>query len=398
MKFIDSASITIEAGKGGNGIVAFRREKYESRGGPAGGDGGKGGNIYFKGNSGLTTLLDFKFKNKLSAQNGFNGQNKNMHGADGEDIIIQVPLGTVLINMLTNRIIADICDEEKYLIAKGGKGGLGNSHFKNSTNRAPRISNNGKLGERFEVQLELKVLADVGFVGMPNAGKSTLLAAVTNAKPQIANYAFTTINPQLGLVRTKNNSSFVIADLPGLIEGASLGKGLGDLFLKHIERCRVIVNVIDFSVDNPEDTITNYDVINKELSAYKKVDLSTKPKIIVANKSDSEFFEENIKYFKNHFKNIEIFEISGLLREGLDKVLSKISEKLKKTPLTINLHDQESFIHLTLEKIKDQFTVQRISGKFIVSGTGVDRIMQKIPTTTYENLARMNLALNKIGV
>ncbi len=398
MKFIDYATIDVIAGNGGNGAVAFRREKYIPQGGPSGGNGGSGGSVYFQGNSGMTTLLDFKYNRKIQANHGGNGKNKNMTGPDGDDKIIQVPLGTVIMDKTTNRILLDVCDDQKYLLAKGGKGGLGNTHFKSSTNRAPRIANNGTLGQRFELQLELKVLADVGFVGLPNVGKSTLLSAVTNAKPQIADYAFTTINPQLGLVKTRNHNSFVIADLPGLIEGASLGKGLGDQFLKHIERCRLIIHILDLSMEDPEEIIANYKTIKHELSAYKKIDLSKKPNILVANKMDSENFEENFIAIQKYLPNQKIFKISGLEHKGLTGLTDYIATTLKEIPLTINVHNQDSFIHIKLDPTINNFTVKLINNVYMVTGPAVEAIMQKIPVNTHENLLRVNKALRKIGV
>ncbi len=398
MKFIDYATISISAGNGGNGAVAFRREKYISKGGPSGGNGGSGGNVLIQGNTGMTTLLDFKFKRKIDANHGSNGRNKNMNGPAGDDVVIQVPLGTVVIDENTDRILIDVTDDNKYLLAKGGKGGLGNAHFKSSVNRAPKIANNGNPGQKFDLKLELKVLADVGLVGLPNVGKSTLLSAVTNAKPQIANYAFTTINPQLGLVRTRSEDSFVIADLPGLIEGASLGKGLGDVFLKHIERCRIIVHILDLSLENPEEIMHNYKTINHELSAYKKINLTKKPMILVANKMDSENFAENFKYLEQQLPKQKIFQISGLKHKGLQSLTDYIGTTLKTIPLTINVHNQDSFIHIKLDPTLRSFKVNKVNGAFIVSGQAIDAIMQKIPVNTYENLLRINKALRNIGV
>ncbi len=398
MKFIDYATISVSAGNGGNGIVAFRREKYIAKGGPSGGNGGSGGNIFVQGNSGLTTLLDFKFKRKIVANNGHNGGNKNMNGHAGDDIIIQLPLGTVIIDKDTDRIFIDVTDESKHLLAKGGKGGLGNAHFKNSVNRAPKIANNGSLGQYFDLKLELKVLADVGLVGLPNVGKSTLLAAVTNAKPQIADYAFTTINPQLGLVRTRSTDSFVIADLPGLIEGASLGKGLGDVFLKHIERCRIIVHILDLSLEDPEEILQNYKIITHELSAYKKIDLTKKTIILAANKMDSENFVTNFEYIQKQMPGKKIFMISGLKHKGLDALIDYVGSTLKTIPLTINVHNQDSFVHIKLDPTLRSFKVRKTNKGFVVTGPAVDIIMQKIPVTTYENLLRVNKALRNIGV
>ena len=299
MKFIDQAKISILAGNGGNGIISFRREANVDRGGPDGGDGGNGGNIYFQGDNGMNTLLPFHYQTKYKAQNGENGKTKNAYGANGNDLIIKVPIGTMIINEVNNDLLADIIDEKLYLVAKGGIGGKGNTKFKSSRNTAPRICENGTKGQQYDLILNLKVLADIGFIGKPCAGKSSLLSKISNAKPKIADYDFTTLVPQLGLVNYKDYS-YVVADLPGLIEFASKGKGLGTQFLKHIERCKVIAHIIDFGNEN-KDPITDYLIINKELKSYNLF-LEKLPQIVIANKSDLEFFYKNLKNELNRRK------------------------------------------------------------------------------------------------
>ncbi|MDO5085605.1 MAG: GTPase ObgE, partial [Erysipelotrichaceae bacterium] len=281
--FIDRVKIKLKAGDGGNGIVSFRREKYVPLGGPNGGDGGKGGSIIFKVDTNKSTLLDLRYNRLIVAENGSNGKVKKMHGADGEDIIIKVPQGTIVKNALTDEILADLVHvNQEAIIAKGGKGGRGNYHFASGRNSAPEFAENGQLGEKLEVQIELKLLADVGLVGFPSVGKSTLLSVVSKAKPEIADYHFTTITPNLGVVSVGDGRSFVMADLPGLIEGASLGKGLGHQFLRHIERCRVIIHVIDMGGHDGRDPLEDYRIINEELGNYQ-YRLLERPQVVIAN-------------------------------------------------------------------------------------------------------------------
>ena len=305
MKFIDEVNIDVIAGKGGNGIVSFRREAGIPRGGPDGGDGGHGGNIYFVGDYGNNTLLNFRSNSLIKGFDGVNGRRKDMHGAKGEDKFVKVPIGTLIINAKSKNIIADIIDDAKYLVAKGGVGGKGNPRFKSSVNSAPRVCENGTKGEELEIVMSLKLLANIGLVGLPSAGKSTILSVISNAKPKIASYDFTTLNPQLGLVKIFNRS-FVVADLPGLIESASIGKGLGIQFLKHIERCNVITHVIDMGSDK-NDPIKSYKIIRNELKSFNPKILE-KNEIIIANKNDLPNFKENIKLFKIKYPKAEIIE------------------------------------------------------------------------------------------
>ena len=329
MRFIDEAFIEVTAGNGGRGCLSFRREKYIPKGGPDGGDGGKGGSIFIETDESLTTLQDFRLQKKYKAKNGSQGLGKNKHGKDAEDAILKVPVGTIIIDENTNEIIADlILNNANLEIAKGGNGGLGNARFKTSTNRAPRKYTEGSLGENLKLKLELKVLADVGLLGMPNAGKSTLISKISSAKPKVADYPFTTLSPNLGVVQSGFNS-FVVADIPGLIPGASEGVGLGIQFLKHLSRVKILLHLVDISIFNNKQIIENLKNINKELELYSE-DLAQKEQWILLNKNDIDPSKENeIKNaITKSFKNNKIFSISALTGLGLDQLISKIGTKV----------------------------------------------------------------------
>lgn len=348
--FVDLIKVKLVAGSGGNGITAFRREKYESMGGPYGGNGGRGGNIIFKVDTGLKTLLDLKFQRIVKAPKGQNGGGKNMHGKNGEDLIVKVPQGTVVTDLDTNLIVADLSSiDDEIIVANGGRGGRGNSAFRTHENPAPSYSENGEPGEERYLQIELKLIADVGLVGMPSVGKSTILSQVTRSTPKIAAYHFTTLSPNLGVVNTKDNDSFVLADLPGLIENASQGEGLGDQFLRHVERTKIIAHVIDMGSQEGRDPYLDYVLINKELSAYSKK-LIQKPTIIIANKSDLEGFEENLKNFKTKV-DLPIYPVSGLNNTGLDEVMLKLAELVKETENN-PLYEEDQFETHVLYKFK----------------------------------------------
>ena len=328
MQFIDKVNLKLKAGNGGNGIVAFKREKYNPLGGPSGGDGGKGGSIIFVVDTNKSTLLDLRFAKTIRAKDGENGKTNNMYGASSEDVIVKVPLGTVVKDLDNDQIIADLNTlDSKEVICVGGKGGKGNFHFKSAKNSAPDYCTMGTPGEEKNVLVELKLLADVGLVGLPSVGKSTLLSVVSNAKPEIADYPFTTLKPQLGMVKV-GDSSFVMADLPGLIEGASQGKGLGHEFLKHIERCRLILHVLDMG---REDPINDYEVINQELKLYPG-NLEDRPQIVVANKMDMDNALDNLNKFKEKYPDLEVFETITLINEGLTPILYRVKDKLKELP------------------------------------------------------------------
>ena len=323
MKFVDNATINIKAGKGGNGCVAFLREKFRPKGGPAGGDGGHGGSIVFEGSSQLSTLQDISYRKFYRAQNGINGKGDNMHGKRGEDLVIKVPLGTIVKDKSINQIIVDIVnDGEQYLIAKGGNGGFGNARFKTQTNTAPAHANKGKEGQEFNIELELKVLADVGIVGFPNAGKSTYISKVSNAKPKIRDYPFTTLTPNLGIVKYSEYNSFVIADIPGIIEGASDGKGLGVQFLKHIERTRILAFMIE---STSEDIISDYNMLRAELGKYNPK-LNQKKAVLFISKAD--ICNEENKNQDNLPDDIQIEYISSVTGENINLSIAKLSSLL----------------------------------------------------------------------
>ncbi len=390
MKFLDQVKLQVHAGKGGDGVISFRREFRVDRGGPDGGDGGHGGSVYFIGDTGLNTLFTLKFSKIIKGNDGENGRGKNQFGAKGEDKIVKVPLGTIVKE--NDRIIADIVEEKKYLIASGGKGGKGNAKFKTSRNTAPRLSENGDQGESFELYLTLKVLADVGFVGKPSAGKSTLLSKISNAKPKIASYSFTTLSPQLGFVFA-GEKDFVAADLPGLIEGASQGKGLGHEFLKHIERCRLIAHVIDFGSED-KNPIEDYRIINNELKSYD-LKLEKRKQIVVANKMDQPIFEQNLKEFKRTFPKVEIVEISALEEKGLSKLKHKLSEAVHSIK---EIEFSSSIDEVTIELEENVVINKPFTGYFEVLGKAVERIYNKIPLNSNDNLRRFNKLMKNIGV
>jgi len=322
MNFIDFASIYVKAGNGGNGCVAFLREKFRPKGGPSGGDGGRGGNVILQTDTNLSTLKDLTYNKKYIAKNGSNGQGKNMHGKNGEDIIIKIPVGTLVKNLNTDRIVVDLKTENsQFIIAQGGNGGFGNARFKTQRNIAPRHANDGQIGEEKKIELELKVLADIGLVGFPNAGKSTLISKISNAKPKIADYPFTTLIPNLGIVKYQDYKSFVVADIPGLIEGASDGKGLGIQFLKHIERTKVLVFLVDA---NSKNIKKEYLTLLNELKTYSS-DLVDKPKMLLITKVDT--IEEN-KLTKNIPNDIEVYQISSLSNINLNLVINSMANHL----------------------------------------------------------------------
>lgn len=395
--FKDSVDVYLKAGKGGNGIVAYRREKYVEFGGPAGGDGGKGGSIIFVADGALNTLLDFTFKKHIMAPSGQNGMPKNMLGKNGEDIILRVPVGTQVLDYDTKQLIYDFAVEgQKEIIAKGGKGGRGNTSFKTHRNPAPSISENGDLGESFHFQLELKVLADVGLVGLPNAGKSTLISNVSNAKPEIANYPFTTLRPHLGLVYVDLEKSFVMADLPGLIEGASSGIGLGFQFLKHIERCRVILHVVSMDkLENP-NPYNNFLKINKELELYDET-LMNRPMIVCASKMDVIGADEQFEIFKTQLNEAyPIYPISALTQTGLNTLKYKLFETLETIPKV-----ETELIHRTynLKDAGDFFIItQAEDGVYEVTGEGILTLFTRTNFDNEESVKRFSRQLRSYGL
>ena len=399
MKFIDRVKIYVQAGTGGNGTVAFRREAHVPKGGPSGGDGGRGGSVIFVATNSLSTLLDLRYYREYKAQNGEKGHAKKMHGADADDLVIRVPVGTCVYDDDTGNIIADLTkDGQRAVIAKGGRGGRGNARFASSRNPAPKICENGEPGEKFNLRVELKLLADVGLVGFPSVGKSTLLSVVSKARPQIADYHFTTIVPNLGVVQVKDGRSFVMADLPGLIEGASQGKGLGHQFLRHIERCRVIVHIIDMSGSEGRDPYEDYVTINKELGEYE-YRLLERPQIIVANKMDGDEAEENLKKFKEKLGDQKVFPIIAPIHEGIDAVLYAVADALETAPDFFNQEEEQESVLYTYKEEEKPFTIHnKGNGVWEVTGKKVERLVQMASFTTDDGFQRFALQIRNTGI
>ena len=395
--FTDEAVVELYAGDGGDGCMAFRREKYVAMGGPFGGNGGKGSDIIFKVDEGLNTLIDFKYKKIIKGKHGENGLGKGKHGKNADNIIIRVPEGTVVTDYDTNLIIADLTkNKEEAIIAKGGRGGRGNMAFATQNNPAPKFAENGEPGEYRKIKIELKLMADVGLVGKPSVGKSTIISKISASKPKIADYPFTTLKPNLGVVKGKDNYSFVVADLPGLIEGASKGEGLGDRFLKHIERTKVIAHVIDMSgyINNPyEDYIT----INKELEEFNK-NLLNKKQIIIANKMDMPEAKKNLELFKSKVKE-PVYEISAINGQGLDKVIYALSDILKEIPKT-RLYEEEKFESHVIYKFKEEkpFTIVKENETFIIKGDKIEKLFKMSRLDTDEAILRFSNKLRKMGI
>ena len=395
--FVDEAILELQAGRGGNGCMAFRREKYVEMGGPFGGNGGNGADIIFKVDEGLNTLIDLRYKKLYKADNGEHGQGKGMHGKNAKDLIIKVPLGTVITNMETNLVMADLIKkDDEVVIAHGGRGGRGNMAFATHSNPAPAYCENGEPGEVIKVKVELKLLADVGLVGLPSVGKSTIISKISAAKPKIAAYHFTTLKPNLGVVKATNNRSYVVADLPGLIEGASLGEGLGDKFLKHIERTRVIAHVIDISGIEGRDPYQDYVTINKELEAFNKKILD-KPQIVIANKMDMPESDKNLEEFKSKV-DVPVYPVSALTGKGLDKVVEALAEKLetiKKQPLFDV--KEESHVVYKYEEEKP-FKVFREKDGFRVKGDKIEKLLRMTWFASDETYRRFSNQLKKMGI
>lgn len=394
--FIDVATIKLKAGNGGDGAVAWRREKFEPAGGPAGGDGGAGGNIIFKTDEGIHTLMDFRYKREYKAPSGENGRNKKQFGKDGEDIILKVPVGTLIKDKNTEGVIADLkSKDQKFIIAKGGRGGKGNAKFTTSTRQAPAFAQAGSKGEEREIILELKLLADVGLVGFPNVGKSTLLSVVSAAKPKVANYHFTTLKPNLGVVNLGTEMSFVIADIPGLIEGASEGLGLGDEFLKHVERTKILIHVLDISGSEGRDPIDDFFKINSELKNYDER-LSTKPQIIFANKMDIPGAEENLKLLKEKLgRDYKIFSGSAATTENLQELMKYTFNELQNYEEEYETYDEE---YVAVEEKEEGIRVYKEFDKYIVDGPYIEKLMR---STNFEDVDSLryfqeNLRKNKV--
>ncbi len=402
--FVDQVKIYVKGGDGGDGMVAFRREKYVPKGGPAGGDGGKGADVIFEVDEGLRTLMDFRYQRHFKAPRGENGMPKNRHGKNARDLIVKVPPGTVVTDLETKQVIADLTTHgQRAVIAKGGRGGRGNTRFATPANPAPELSEKGEPGQEREVMLELKILADAGLVGFPSVGKSTLLSVVTAAKPKIADYHFTTLAPNLGVVETEDGRSFVLADLPGLIEGAHSGAGLGHQFLRHIERTRVIVHVIDMSAMEGRDPYEDYVTINKELEEYN-LRLMERPQIIVANKMDMPGAAENLEKFMEKFQDdYPVFPVSALTKQGLKEVLFAIADTVEKTPEFPLIHVEEGEeINRVLYKHapdKKEFVITREpDGSFVLSGDAIERLFKMTDFSRDESVRRFARQLRGMGV
>ena len=402
--FVDQVKIYVKGGDGGNGMVAFRREKYVPKGGPAGGDGGHGANVVFEVEEGLRTLMDFRYKRHFKAPRGEHGMSKNQHGKNSPDMIVKVPPGTVVSDADTGEIIADLTEHgQRAIIAKGGRGGRDNTRFATPANPAPELSEKGEPGVERNIIMELKLLADVGLVGFPSVGKSTLLASVSAARPKIAEYHFTTIVPNLGVVETEDGRSFVMADLPGLIEGAHEGVGLGHQFLRHIERTRVIVHVIDMSGQEGRNPYEDYVTINKELEEYN-LRLTERPQIIAASKMDMPDSEENLKAFKERLEeDVQIFPISSVTREGLRELLYAVADKIEETPEFPLEHDEDQTgVHRVLykhEAEKEEFMITRESdGTFVVTGEKLEKLFKMTDFSRDESVKRFARQLRAMGV
>ena len=395
--FIDKAKIYIKAGDGGDGAVSFRREKYVAAGGPDGGDGGIGGNVIFRVNDGMRTLMDFKYERKFAAENGEKGKKKNMRGSDGENLIIDVPPGTVIKDFETGRVAADMRSGERVLL-HGGNGGKGNSRFASSTRQIPRFSTPGEKTKGRMVVLELKSIADVGLIGFPNVGKSTFLAATTSAKPKIAGYHFTTLKPNLGVVSI-GDFSFVMADIPGLIEGASQGAGLGHDFLRHIERTRMLIHVVDASCVEGRDIIEDYEAIRKELVGYSE-ELIERPEIVAANKMDMGEADENAEKLKKYLepKGIEVFEICAAIGEGTKELLRHAADILQKLPVPEPIEEDGIIEEWSLERQEKKFEVYFEDGVYFVDGTVVQEIMARTDPDDPDSMRHFQKLLIDFGI
>ena len=398
--FIDKAKIFVKAGNGGNGAVSFRREKYVPAGGPDGGDGGKGASVIFEVDNDLRTLMDFKYQRKYVATPGGDGSKKRQAGKNGEDLVLKVPAGTIIRDEATGKIIADLKEVgERAVVARGGRGGKGNQHFANAVRQAPNFAKSGTDGEERWVILELKMIADVGLLGFPNVGKSTFLSVVTAAKPKIANYHFTTLTPNLGVVKTKYGDSFVLADIPGLIEGAAEGVGLGHDFLRHVERTKVLIHIVDISGLEGRNALEDFDAINDELKLYNEK-LSTRPQVVVANKIDILEDESVYEEFKTTLEDrgYKVFKMSAATREGIDDVIAYVSQVLKDAE-EIELVSEEELYVPELDAIEEEgLQVEIEDGVYVVTGKALRRIMYSVNFDDMESLQYFQKAMESQGV
>lgn len=399
--FTDKAKIYIKAGNGGNGAIAFHREKYVAAGGPDGGDGGKGGNVVFRVDPGMSTLMDFRYKRKYCAENGQDGMGKRCNGKNGNDIIISVPQGTIVRDAESNRIIADLSELDKdFILAKGGNGGWGNAHFATATRQTPNFAKNGQKGNEREIILELKLLADAGLVGFPNVGKSTLLSRTTKADPKIANYHFTTLEPNLGVVELGEHMSFVLADIPGIIEGASEGVGLGHDFLRHIERTRLLIHVVDVSSIEGRNPIEDFYTINSELSKYN-IELEERPQIIAANKTDIIQDEKAFEEFKKEINKLgyPLFEISAATGKGVEELMKFAYEQISKLPPILTYEPEMDIDEgFEIDTADIGFKVTKDNGVYVVSGSWIEAVGGSVNFSDEESLQFFQRALKNRGV
>lgn len=398
--FIDYVKIIAKSGNGGNGAVTFRREKYVAAGGPDGGDGGRGGSVYFTVDPDMNTLLDFRFKRKFHAEDGKNGEGSHRFGKSGENLYIKVPVGTIVKDAETGKVVTDLSEQgQTELVLPGGRGGKGNSHFATSTRQAPRFARDGEKGIEKEFILELKLLADVGLLGFPNVGKSTFISKVTSAQPKIADYHFTTLVPNLGVAKGEFGDSFVIADIPGIIEGASEGTGLGIQFLRHIERTRLLLHFLDISGSEGRNPIEDFEIINSELKKYSEK-LSTRKQVIVANKidvmQDNSLYEEVEKMAKE--KKIDIFKISAVTGEGIKELMQYISKLLKELPKEETIENSDERVVYTLKDDKEEFEVEIINGEYVISGSAVERLMGRVNIQDNESMHYFQKQLRELGI
>ncbi|MGI8316011.1 GTPase ObgE [Halobacillus mangrovi] len=399
--FVDQVKIFVKGGDGGNGLVAYRREKYVPRGGPAGGDGGNGGDVVFEVDEGLNTLMDFRYQHHFKAKRGENGMNQKQHGKNSDPLVISVPPGTTVKDADTEKVIADLTDhKQRAVIAKGGRGGRGNARFATARNPAPEIAENGEPGEELEVVVELKLLADVGLVGFPSVGKSTFLSVVTAAKPKIADYHFTTLAPNLGVVESQDHRSFVLADLPGLIEGAHEGVGLGHQFLRHVDRTRLLLHVIDMSGGEGRDPYEDYVTINKELSSYDKR-LEKRPQIIVANKMDMPDAEDHLEMFKEQVgEDVIIYPISTVTREGIDELLYAVADLLDSIPKQEEpIEEVDERVVYKFKKEEAPFKITRADdGAYVLYGEKIESLFKRTDFTRDQSINRFARQMRSMGV
>lgn len=394
--FIDKAKINVKGGKGGNGIVAWRREKFEPSGGPFGGDGGNGGSIILKADEGIRTLMDFRYKRNYAGESGEDGRSKKQFGKAGEDIIIKVPVGTIVKDEPTGKVIVDLKEkDQEFVIAKGGRGGRGNAKFATPTRQAPGFAEPGTKGKERDITLELKLLADVGLIGFPNVGKSTFLSMVSAAKPKIANYHFTTLQPNLGVVRVADEKSFVMADIPGLIEGASEGIGLGHEFLRHVERTRVLVHIIDVSGVEGRDPVEDYHTIMDELIEYNPK-LKDKPQIIVGNKMDIPGAEEGLEKLREEFKDHKVYALSAATSSGVDELKYAIWEVLSNTEVEYESFDDEMYEEIIIDR--SEVTVRKENEDYLVEGLGIEYLLESVYFDDADSLRHFQETLRKMGI